>query len=57
MKEHHPELFEMAKEYEKKVGDKQFSWVEGKTLDEIANSPRREIQEMDEVEGCAICHL
>jgi 3'-phosphoadenosine 5'-phosphosulfate sulfotransferase (PAPS reductase)/FAD synthetase len=57
LKENHPELFEKAKEYEKKVGKKQFSWVEGKTLNEIAEAPRREIQELDEVEGCAICHL
>jgi len=57
LKEHHPDLFELAKTYERKVGDKQFSWVEGKTLDEVVAGPRRNIQEMDETSGCAICHL
>lgn len=57
LKENHPELFELAKRYEKTVGNKKFSWVEGKTLDEVADSPKREILEIDETQGCAICHL
>ncbi len=57
LKENHPEFFDKAKAYEKEVGGKKFTWVDGKTLDEIANSPRRAIQDLDETAGCAICHL
>ena len=31
----HPDLYEKAKAYEKTVGDKQFTWVEGTTLKEV----------------------
>lgn len=57
LKENHPDLFEMAKKYERKEGDRKFSWVEGKTLDEVVAGPRRGIQDVDETSGCAICHL
>jgi len=54
LKERHPDWFEMAKEYEKDG----FTWVSGKTLDEIAALPRREsIPAPDTTQGCAICHL
>jgi 3'-phosphoadenosine 5'-phosphosulfate sulfotransferase (PAPS reductase)/FAD synthetase len=57
LKEHHPQLFEIAKSYEKPDGDRPFTWVEGKTLDEIAAMERRDIQDKDDTDGCAICHL
>ena len=58
LKEEHPELFEAAKEYERMEGDKQFTWVDGKTLDDIADLPKREaIPAADMADGCAICHL
>lgn len=54
LKERHPDWFEMAKDYEKDG----FTWVDGRTLDEIAAQPRREaIPAPDLTEGCAICHL
>ena len=54
LKERHPDWFEMAKEYEKDG----FTWVSGKTLDEIAALPKREsIPAPDTTQGCAICHL
>lgn len=54
LKERHPDWFERAKEYERDG----FTWVDGKTLDEIAASPRREpIPGPDNLDGCAICHL
>jgi len=53
LKERHPDLFEQAKQYEKDSAG--FTWVEGKTLDEIAAMPRRELTEAKD--GCAICHL
>ena len=54
LKERHPDWFEMAKTYEVDG----FTWVEGRTLDEIAALPKREpIPAPDMTEGCAICHL
>lgn len=54
LKERHPDWFEKAKSYEK--GD--FTWVDGRTLEQIAAQPRREpIPAPDSVDGCAICHL
>jgi 3'-phosphoadenosine 5'-phosphosulfate sulfotransferase (PAPS reductase)/FAD synthetase len=54
LKERHPERFEMAKQYE----ESGFTWVAGKTLEEIAALPRREtIPAPDMTDGCAICHL
>lgn len=62
--EHHPELFEKAKSYEdadnqgKLNKKKRFTWLEGKTLEDIAKLKERyNIADMDETEGCAICHL
>jgi len=57
LRDRHPELFEKAQEYEMKINGKQFTWVDGRTLDQIADMPRHEVPSMDEVEGCAICHL
>ncbi|MBC8205591.1 MAG: phosphoadenosine phosphosulfate reductase family protein [Kiritimatiellaeota bacterium] len=53
LKERHPDLFEKAKQYERDSDS--FTWVEGRTLDEIAAMPRRELTEAKD--GCAICHL
>lgn len=58
LKEEHPDLFEKAKEYEKKSGSKKYSWVEGRTLEDIEKlTVKYEIKEIDEAEGCAICHI
>jgi hypothetical protein len=58
LKERHPDLFEKAKQYEKTSGPNKYTWCEGKTLTDIENLPTRyQIQDMDESEGCAICHI
>lgn len=58
LKERHPDLFEKAKKYEKTEGDKRYTWVNGRSLSDIEKIERRyNIQDMDEAEGCAICHL
>jgi len=58
LRDEHPVLFEAAKEYERSVNGKQFTWVDGRTLDEVADQPRREpIPAPDLTDGCAICHL
>jgi 3'-phosphoadenosine 5'-phosphosulfate sulfotransferase (PAPS reductase)/FAD synthetase len=56
--EKHPKLFKKAKTYEKTTGSNKYTWVEGRTLTDIENLPvRYEIQDMDDAEGCAICHI
>ncbi len=58
LKERHPDLFQEAKKFEKTTGDKKYTWVEGRTLTDIENlTIRYDIQDMDEAEGCAICHI
>lgn len=57
LKENHPELYEQAKKYERVVGKKKFTWVDGKTLDDVTKGPRRNVEQMDDTAGCAICHL
>ena len=58
LKKKHPELFERAKKYEKVVGSKQFTWAEGRSLEELEKIKERyKIADMDETEGCAICHI
>ena len=57
LKEHHPDLFEKAQQYEKLEGTKKFTWTEGRSLEEIANLSRKEPLPINEDEGCAVCHL
>jgi len=58
LEEQHPELFEKAKDYEKVKNGKQYTWVDGKSLDDIQHMERRmPLPQLDETEGCAICHL
>ena len=58
LKEEHPDLFELAKSYERTEGDKQFTWVSGRTLEDIERDPKRyPLPQIDEDDGCAICHL
>jgi len=57
LKENHPDKFEEAEAYEKLTGKKKFTWVQGKTLAEIAASPKREPIPKEDGKGCAICHL
>lgn len=56
LKEEHPHLFEKAKQYEKTEGDKRYTWVDGRTLDQIAALPRHALKTPGDGEGCAICH-
>jgi 3'-phosphoadenosine 5'-phosphosulfate sulfotransferase (PAPS reductase)/FAD synthetase len=58
LKEEHPDLFEAAKGYEREENGRQFTWVDGRTLEELEAMPRREpLPMIDAAEGCAICHL
>lgn len=53
LRREHPDLFQKALEYEQASAS--FTWIEGRTLDEVANMPKRELQVAKD--GCAICHL
>jgi len=58
LREHHRDLFAKAKAYETKRDGKQFTWVDGGTLDAIERLQERyPVPSIDDVEGCAICHL
>ena len=55
----HPDLFDKAMGYERdSVGDRGYTWVDGRPLLKIAKLPEREeIPAPDLTEGCAVCHL
>ncbi len=56
LKDQHPELFERAKDYEKQEDGRGYTWVDGRSLDEVAEMPRRSVKAKAD-DGCAICHL
>jgi hypothetical protein len=56
LKERHPELFERAKTYEVMKRGRKYTWVDGRSLEDIQRMPRRSAPaKMDD--GCAVCHL
>ena len=57
LKQHHPDLFERAKGYEQQQDGRGYTWVDGRSLEQIASMPRRSIQAKADERGCAICHL
>jgi 3'-phosphoadenosine 5'-phosphosulfate sulfotransferase (PAPS reductase)/FAD synthetase len=58
LKEKHPDLFEKAQAYEKTEKSKRYTWVQGKSLLEIASLPKKyNLKTVVENEGCAICHI
>ncbi len=57
LKERHPALFERAKGYEEQQDGRGYTWVDGRSLDEVAAMPRRAVKTKGDSEGCAICHL
>ena len=58
LREQHPDLFEAAKRYERTSGTKNFTWVDGKSLVDLETDPKRyPLPQLDEADGCAICHL
>ena len=57
LKERHPELFEKAKAYERKSESRGYTWVEGRSLEDVEHMPRRELRSKSDEDGCAICHL
>ncbi len=57
LKERHPELYEKAKEYEQGRNGRRYTWVDGRSLNDVEKMPRREIKAKSDEDGCVICHL
>jgi len=58
LKDNHPDLFNKACLYEKEMNGKKYTWVQGRTLKEIASYKKiYTVKSPDETDGCAICHL
>ena len=58
LRQQHPALFSRAKEYETKNGKRSYTWVQSRPLSAIeAIKVSYPLPSIDEVEGCAICHL
>jgi 3'-phosphoadenosine 5'-phosphosulfate sulfotransferase (PAPS reductase)/FAD synthetase len=56
LKERHPTLFERAKTYETDSG-REYTWVDGRSLDDVERMSRRALKTKSDDAGCAICHL
>jgi 3'-phosphoadenosine 5'-phosphosulfate sulfotransferase (PAPS reductase)/FAD synthetase len=56
LKERHPALFDKAKTYETASG-RDYTWVDGRSLDDLEKMKRRTLKAKSDEQGCAICHL
>lgn len=56
LKERHPDLYERAKTYETMKKGRKYTWVDGRSLDDVEKMPRRAVRSKAE-DGCAVCHL
>ncbi len=58
LRSQHPDLFELAKTYERTGEAKRYTWAQGRSLSEVEKiREKHPIQSLDAAEGCAICHL
>jgi len=57
LKERHGDLFEQAKTYERNSESRGYTWVEGRSLEDVERMPRRQLRSKSDEDGCAICHL
>lgn len=57
LKERHPDLFEKSKRYEKIEKGRAYTWSQGRSLADVEKMERRAVSSIDDLEGCAICHL
>jgi 3'-phosphoadenosine 5'-phosphosulfate sulfotransferase (PAPS reductase)/FAD synthetase len=57
LRERHPDLFEKAKAYEETSSGRGYTWVDGRSLADVARMTRREMKPKSDDAGCAICHL
>lgn len=56
LRDRHPELYERAKRYETIKRGRKYTWVDGRSLDDVERMPRRAVRAKNE-DGCAVCHL
>ena len=56
LKERHPSLYDKAKTYETKSG-RDYTWVDGRSLNDVEKMSRRTLKAKSDEAGCAICHL
>ncbi|MFC7737575.1 phosphoadenosine phosphosulfate reductase family protein [Roseomonas sp. GCM10028921] len=56
LKARHPELYEKAKAYETMKKGRKYTWVDGRSLDDVENMPLRAVRSKAD-DGCAVCHL
>lgn len=56
LKERHPILYERAKTYETMKKGRKYTWVDGRSLEDVERMPRRAVRSKAE-DGCAVCHL
>lgn len=57
LNERHPELFQKAKSYEKGANGRAYTWVDGRSLEDLEKLKRRRMKPKSDDDGCAICHL
>ncbi len=58
LKQYHPVLFEKAKSYEKTTNGNRYTWVAGRSLEDLEKIDKRyAVPNGDDVDGCALCHL
>jgi 3'-phosphoadenosine 5'-phosphosulfate sulfotransferase (PAPS reductase)/FAD synthetase len=60
LRQEHPHLFEHAQSFERTEDGRRYTWVQGKTLDQVAGAGASELEyrpDPESTDGCAICHL
>jgi 3'-phosphoadenosine 5'-phosphosulfate sulfotransferase (PAPS reductase)/FAD synthetase len=60
LRREHPHLFRSAQAFEKLEESRRYTWVQGKTLAEVANGTElanEPIESSNASDGCAICHV
>ncbi len=50
-------MYEIAKYYEQGKNGRKYTWVDGRSLNDVEKMPRRAIKPKSDEDGCAICHL
>lgn len=60
LRREHPRLFESAQQFEKLQDGRRYTWVQGRTLEQVANAAAGDVEQepmTEQGDGCAICHV
>jgi 3'-phosphoadenosine 5'-phosphosulfate sulfotransferase (PAPS reductase)/FAD synthetase len=62
LRREHPDLFQQSKSFEKIEADRRYTWVQGKTIDQLADAGEATaaaagVDQASQSDGCAVCHL